>query len=62
MNPPDTQPPGKWILKLIETGGTVKGIDFADFVAKVNDQLSANHHPKITGEEILERMKHAQDS
>jgi len=62
MNPPEVQPPGGWVLKLAETGGIVKGKDFADFVAKINDQLSANHHPKLTGAEILERMKHAQYS
>ncbi len=60
MNP-DTQPPGKWVLKVAETGGIVKGVDFEDFVKKINDQLSANKFPKITPEEILERMKHAQD-
>lgn len=61
MITPDKQPPGGWVVKIKETGGTVKGKDFVDFCKKINDQLSANGHAKITPDEVFERMIHAED-
>lgn len=61
MTPPDKQPPGGWKLKLRETGGTVTGKDFHDFVKKINDQLAANKCATITPDEVFERMIHAED-
>lgn len=53
--PPDQQPPGGWSLRLAETGGVVTGEDFAEFVAKVNDQLRANGKDVLSWETILAR-------
>lgn len=56
FQPPDRQPPGKWVLKLSETGGTVRGDDFDAFLKAVNDQLASNKFPTLTPEQLLARM------
>lgn len=60
--PPDKQPPGGggWKLKVEETGGTVAGEDFAQFVAAVNDMLKANGFPVLSWQAILERTRRAE--
>lgn len=60
FRPPDQQPPGGWKIKLRETGGTVEGEDFSDFLAKVNDMLVPNGFQRVTGDELLDRVYHAQ--
>lgn len=62
FRPPDKQPPGKWVLKLPEVKGEVRGEDFNDFVRKVNDALVPNGFPALTSEQILARVNDAQNT
>ncbi len=59
FTPPDRQPPGGWVVKLFETGGTVKSENFAEFLAAANNQLYANGFKMLTPEQLLARIPDA---